>query len=75
MSRKARRATTFSFTCRINHLHNPHKIRRKCLKIRCYNLIIKSEETEVTRVLSPLSSRDAPYRDREGEDGVVLRMV
>lgn len=43
------KVTTFSFTCKINHLHNPHKIRKKCLKVRCHNLIIESEKRMVHR--------------------------
>jgi len=41
------KATTFLFTCSINHLHHPSKIRNKCLKIRCHNLIIETEKTIV----------------------------
>lgn len=66
------RATTFLFTCKINHLHNPHKIRRKCLKIRCANLIIESMRTEVPHVVPSLSTRDAPNWHGEGKDSVVL---
>ena len=42
------KATTFLFTCSINHLHHPSKIKNKCLKIRCHNLIIETEKTKVT---------------------------
>lgn len=45
---RARRVTTFLFTCSINHLYHPSKIRNKCLKIRCHNLIIETEKTIVT---------------------------
>lgn len=71
----AKKTVTFLFTCMINHLHNPHKIRKKCLKIRCHNLIVESRKMEVRHVLPSVSSSDVQYRHRERGNSVVLRAL
>jgi len=69
------KATTFSFTCAINHLHHPGKVAKKCWKIGCKNLIIQSQKTEVEHVVPDMSSGNVQYRNRKRENRVVLQIL